>query len=489
MPYPLKKRNSMLNNREETTLPLYEYDLISIGGGPAGLISSIGASYLGSRPALIEHKRLGGDCLWTGCVPSKSLLASSHLSHAMKHAEKLGLQTIVPTENSRTALERMRNIRSKIALHDDPKRFQEMGIDPHFGLARFKNPDTLEVEGVGTFKSKRIILATGARPKIPPIEGLDKCGYLTYENIFELEVYPNCIGIIGAGPVGIEMAQIFNRLGSKVVIFETKDRILNEEDPDVSICMQNILLSEGIQIHLGSQIEKVKTDGHKKIIITPKNKRFIVDTIMLATGREPSIHTLNLEAANIETENGIVRTAATLVTSNKSVWAVGDVNGGPQFTHVAEYSASTAVRNAFLPFAKSIEYSCVPHIIFTDPEISHVGLTSSQAESKGAKTFRVDFEELDRAITDGKTEGFLKISVDRRGKILGSSIIGYRGGELLQPIVLAMKHGLTLPQVADTVFAYPTMGEGLKRTAMAYQKSRLESPLGSILKKCITWLN
>ena len=459
-----------------------------MGGGPAGLIGTVGASHLGLKPALIEQQRLGGDCLWTGCVPSKSLLASSHLGHAMKRAGNMGLQEVDASHDSSLAIERMRKIRSKIALHDDPGRLLQMGIDTHFGSARFKNPTTLEVDGIGTFTSKRILLATGAKPKIPDIKGLDQIEYLTYENVFDLELYPESIGIIGAGPVGVELAQTFNRLGSKVTVFEVKDRILNQEDTDVSVRMKNILQKEGIEIHLESDIHDISLDKNQRTILTSGQEHFIFDSILVATGREPAINGLNLEAANIEVVNGTIKSKSTLVTSNRRVWAVGDANGGPQFTHFAEYSAATAVRNSLLPFPKSVEYNCIPHVIFTDPEIAHVGLTELEAASKGGKTFLVEFKELDRAIVEGKSEGFIKVSVTRGGNILGCSIIGYRGGELIQPVVLAMKHGLTLPQIATTTFAYPTMGEGLKRSAMAYQKSRLEGPLGLMLKKCIAWI-
>ena len=269
-----------------------------MGGGPAGLVGTVGASHLGLKPALIEQQRLGGDCLWTGCVPSKSLLASSHVGHAMKHAGNMGLQEADVSHDSSLVIERMRNIRSKIALHDDPGRLLQMGIDTHFGSARFKNSNTLEVDGIGTFTSKRILLATGAKPKIPNIKGLDQVDYLTYQNVFDLELYPGSIGIIGAGPVGIELAQTFNRLGSKVVVFEVKDRILNQEDADVSICMKNILQKEGIEIYLESDIHDISVDKNQKTILTSEEKHFIFDNILVATGREPAINGLNLEAAS-----------------------------------------------------------------------------------------------------------------------------------------------------------------------------------------------
>jgi pyruvate/2-oxoglutarate dehydrogenase complex dihydrolipoamide dehydrogenase (E3) component len=469
-------------------MSLIEHDLIAIGGGTAGLVSSAGAAYLGVRSALVERAALGGDCLWTGCVPSKALLASARLAHAMRNAESLGLVGTPPADVFCSVMARMREARERVAHHDDPERFRQMGVDVRFGTARFIGPDRIEVEGVGTLKSKRIIIATGARPTVPPVPGLAQAGYQTHETVFELKSHPARVGILGGGPIGLELAQVFSRLGSEVVVIEMLDRILIKEDPDVGDALLAILRQEGIRIELATPAASVEADGSEKVIVAKDGRRFAVDEIIVATGRQPNTGELNLEAAGIETDGAAVRVDAGLRTTNRGVWAAGDVTGGLQFTHVADYMAKTALRNALLPLRTKADYTRVPWVTYTDPEVAHVGMSAQEAEARGAKTYTYGFDDLDRAITDAHTQGFVKISADRKGRILGATILGHGAGDLLQPIVLAMTHGLSLPKIANTIFPYPTMVEGVKRTADAYQRTRLEGTAGRILKKVIAWL-
>ena len=255
-------------------MTVQEHDLIAVGGGTAGLVSAAGAAYLGVRPALVERAALGGDCLWTGCVPSKALLASARLAHAMRNAESLGLKGAAPTQVFCSVMERMRQARERVAHHDDPERFRKMGVHVHFGTARFIGADTLDVEGVGTLKSKRIIVATGARPAIPPIPGLEEAGYQTHETIFDLERHPARVGILGGGPIGLEFSQVFGRLGSEVVVLEMLDRILPSEDPDVAEALLGILRREGIDIELSSRVVAVQVEGARKVILTEDGRRF-----------------------------------------------------------------------------------------------------------------------------------------------------------------------------------------------------------------------
>ena len=464
------------------------HDLIAVGGGTAGLVSAAGAAYLGARPALVERGDLGGDCLWTGCVPSKALLASARLAHAMRNAEALGLQGAAPTHVFCDVMERMRRARAHIAHHDDPERFRKMGVHVHFGTARFVGSDTLDVEGVGTLKSKRIIVATGARPTVPPIPGLQEAGYQTHETIFDLTSHPRRLGILGAGPIGLEFSQIFGRLGSEVLVLEMLDRILPSEDADVADALLGILRLEGIDVELESRVVSVRVDGTDKVIQTEDGRSFRVDEILVATGRHPNTQGLDLERAGIELDGPGVRVDPTLRTTNRGVWAAGDVTGGLQFTHVADYMAKTALRNALLPLNARVDYSRIPWVTYTDPEVAHVGLGEDEASARGAKTYTYGFDDLDRAITDSQTLGFVKISADAKGRILGATILGYMAGELLQPIVLAMTHGLPLSKVADTIFPYPTMAEGIKRAANVYQRTRLEGLAGRVLKKVVSWL-
>jgi len=406
----------------------------------------------------------------------------------MRNAESLGLQSAPPAQVFGAVMDRMRQARDTVAHHDDPERFRAMGVQVQFGAARFVAADTVEVEGVGTLRSKRIIVATGAKPAIPLIEGLAEAGFQTHETVFDLQTHPRRVGILGGGPIGLEFSQIFNRLGSEVIVLEMSDRILPSEDPDVAETLLSILKQEGIEIELGARVTSVETEDTAKVLVTEDQRRFVVDEILVATGRQPYTDGLDLERAGIELDGHAIRVNSALRTTARGVWAAGDVTGGLQFTHVAEYMAKKALRNALLPLNSHVDYRYVPWVTYTDPEVAHVGLSADEAAAQGAESYTYPFDDLDRAITDAQTLGFVKISADRKGRILGATVLGHGAGELLQPIVLAMTHGLSLSHVADTVFPYPTMTEGAKRTANAYQRTRLEGPGGRLLKKVVSWL-
>ena len=465
-----------------------EYDLLVIGGGAAGLVCAAGAAYLGARAAVVEQGALGGDCLWTGCVPSKALIASARLARAMRHADELGLTAASPAHAFGEVMERMRRARGIIQRHDDPERFRRMGVAVKLGAARFVGADLVEVEGVGRLRSRRIVLATGALPVAAPLEGLDDVGYLDHHSVFDIDELPAKIAVVGAGPVGLELAQVFCRLGAEVHVCERLPRILAAEDPDCAAALQGLLEAEGITFHLGSEAMRAERSGAGKAIATAGGARLEVDEIFVATGRRPATEGLDLDRAGVRTAGGAVVVDGTLRTSNPRVWAAGDVTGGLQFTHVAEYMAKTALRNALVPGSKTVDYADVPSVTYTDPEIAHVGLTQGEAEALGGSTYMYGLDDLDRAIVDGRGVGLVKISADRRGRILGASILASHAGELIFPIVLAKKHGLSLADLADTIFPYPTMMEGVKRAANAYQRSRLDGRGGRVLKKVVSWM-
>ncbi len=465
-----------------------EYDLIAIGGGTAGLVSAAGASYLGVRAGIVERAALGGDCLWTGCVPSKALIASARLAHAMRNAEALGLVSAAPKHAFADVMARMRHARDIVAHHDDPERFRAMGVGVHFGSARFVGPHEVDVEGVGRLRSKRIVLATGAVPTVPPIPGLAESGYLDHHSLFEADTLPDRVAVLGAGPIGLEMAQVMARLGADVVVLEQSDRILAREDPEIAESLMGILQDEGIEVRLGVSVEAVGRTEAGKSLTVAGGARVVVDEILVATGRRAATEGLDLDAAGIRTENGAVLVDDRLRTSAKGVWAAGDVTGGLQFTHVAEYMAKTVLRNALVPGSTRIDYGDIPRVTYTDPEIAHIGLSEAAAAARGGTTYRYPFDDLDRAIVDGVARGVVKISADRRGRILGATVMGAHAGELILPLVLAKRNGLDLGTVSDTVFPYPTMSEGLKRAAAEYQRSRLEGMGGVVLKKVVSWL-
>ena len=484
------------------------YDLVAVGGGVGGLVSAAGAAYLGLRAAVVERDRLGGDCLWTGCVPSKALIASARLARRMEEAGSLGLPAAAPAGHGLQAvMERMRTARAVVAQHDDPERFRAMGVAVHFGAARFLDASTLKVEGEGLLRSKRFVLATGAEPWTPPAQGLEEAGFWTYETVFDQNEIPGSLIVLGGGPVGVELAQAFSRLGSKVTIVEAAGTVLGGEDPDASAHLAEALVSEGIDVRAMTTAAQVRrtADGRKAVALArtdgaagtePGDGRrradaqdtLVADEILVATGRRPRIDGLGLDAAGIETRQGGVRVDAHLRTTAKTVWAAGDVTGGPQFTHAAEHMAKTALRNAVLPFNAKPNWDAVPRVTYSDPEVAHVGMGAAEAEAAGGTVYRYDLAGLDRAVADGTAAGFTKISADRKGRILGATIVAKGAGELLAPILVARQNGISLSRVAQTVFPYPTMAESVKRASNEFMKGRLDRRSGRTLKRVVSWL-
>ena len=464
------------------------YDLVAIGGGTGGLVSAAGAAYMGLDAAIVEKTALGGDCLWTGCVPSKALIASGRLAHQMNGAHSLGLRPAGQTHDFRAVMERMRSARATVAHHDDPERFRKMGVAVHFGAARFTGPSTVEVDGVGTIRSKRFVIATGAVPAIPPISGLQEAGYWTYETVFDENELPESIAILGGGPIGTEFAQVFARLGSRVTLLEMAPTILIKEDPDVAVFMQRLLAEEGIEVRTGAAVTAVRNEGGRKVVEIDGGDPVAVHEVFVATGRRPFTRGLDLDAAGVRTSRGTVVVNPHLRTSARTVWAVGDVAGAMHFTHVAEQMAKVALRNAILPAKTKIRYDNVPRVTFTDPEVAHVGMSEVEAAAAGGTVYRYGLDDLDRAIVDGTAIGFVKVSADRKGKIMGATVVAHGAGDLILPFVLAKQNGLTLSAIANTIFPYPTMAEGVKRASAEFLRSRLDTPAGRTLKKVIQWL-
>ncbi len=464
------------------------YDLVALGGGTGGLVAAAGAAYLGLDAAIVEKSALGGDCLWTGCVPSKALIASGRLAHQMNGAGALGLHGAGHAHDFRSVMERMRSARATVAHHDDPERFRKMGVAVHFGAARFTDPDVVEVEGVGTIRSKRFVIATGAVPAIPPIPGLRKAGYWTYETVFDEDVLPESIAILGGGPIGAEFAQVFARLGSRVTVLEMAPTILVNEDPDVAAFMQRLLAEEGIDVRTGAAVTAVRQEGGRKVVETEEGDAISAHEVFVATGRRPFTGGLDLDAAGVRTSRGAVVVDPHLRTSARTVWAVGDVTGAMQFTHVADQMAKVALRNATLPAKTKIHYDNVPRVTFTDPEVAHVGMSEAEAATIGGTVYQYGLDDLDRAIVDGTAVGFVKVSADGKGRILGATVVAHGGGELILPFVLAKQHGLTLSAIANTIFPYPTMMEGVKKASAEFLRSRLDTPAGRTLKRVIRWL-
>ncbi len=455
------------------------HDIVIIGGGTAGLVTAAGAAALGARVALVERERLGGDCLWTGCVPSKALIAAArrrYISGRGSWAE---------------AASWMRDARTRISKHDDPGRFRAMGVDVVFSPARLAGAGRVEVQD-RTLASKRIVIATGSLPTAPPIPGLEDTGYLTHLTAFEQATLPPSITMLGGGPIGLELAQTYARLGAKVTVLELLPEVLPNEDPEVGRFIRERLAAEGVTVRTGFSAVHVVRDGGgpAKVVCGAHGERIAADELFVATGRRPNTADLEAERAGVTLERGAVRVNARLETTERGIWAAGDVAGRLQFTHVADYMARIVVQNALTPLKAKASYQVVPWVTYTDPEIARVGLTEAEATARGERVdvFRSDFADVDRAIVDGATAGFAKIVTRRDGRILGATIVGRGAGELIMEIVLAMRFGIPLPKLAGVIHPYPTMSEIVRQTAGNWYRRRYgDTWRGRLLRRVVRW--
>lgn len=470
------------------------YDLIAIGGGTAGLVTAAGGAALGLRVALVEREALGGDCLWTGCVPSKALIASARLAQRMRHAADLGLVGASPAHAFGTVIERVRQARATVARHDDPARFRALGVEVVFGPAELSAPDVVDVDG-RRLQAKRIVISTGAEPAVPPIPGLDDVPYLTHATAFEQDALPPSLAVLGGGPIGLEFAHAYRRLGAEVTVIEMLPQVLPREDPDAAAVVRDALETDGVVLHTGAHVERVEREADGRVVVNARTADGNViavpcDSVFVATGRRARGDGMGLTANGVELDGGAVRVDRSLRSSVRTVWAAGDVSGGPQFTHVAEYQAKLVLRNAVFPFASKADYAAVPAVTYTDPEVARVGLTEADARERygDVAVYRYPFADLDRAIVDGHTAGFVKAVTRRGGRLVGATVVGTGAGDLLVPFVLAMRRKIPLPKLSQIVYPYPTMSEGIKRTADAYYRAKLAGRTGRWLRRVVRWL-
>jgi len=476
--------------------PPERYNLVVVGAGSAGLITSAIAAGLGAKVALVERHLLGGDCLNVGCVPSKGIIRVSRLVAEARRAAGLGLAVPVDSQADFAAvMERMRRIRAQISAEDAAARYRdELGVDVFFGAARFAGRDVVEVEGA-RLRFKKAVVATGARPTAPPVEGLEAAGYRTNETIFELTQRPRRLGVIGSGPIGSELAQAFRRLGCEVVVFDVAEHVLPREDGDAAEIVQERLRSEGVELFLGSHLERVvASDTGKRIrAVTAAGEAMevVVDEILVATGRAPNVDGLGLEAAGItfDARRGI-HVNDYLQTSNRRVFAAGDVCMEWKFTHAADASAKIVVQNALFLRTKRLSSLVMPWCTYTDPEVAHVGLSERDAKERGiaVNTYRVPMSEVNRAVTDGEEDGFVKILVKAGSdRILGATLVASHAGEMISEITLAMVGRLGLGTILETIHPYPTQAEGIKRAAGAHARTRLTPLAARLLRGWMAW--
>lgn len=469
-----------------------DFDLIAIGGGTAGLVTAAGAAYLGARPALVERDRLGGDCLWTGCVPSKALVASGHAAQVRRDSGLLGLAGKAKPVDFGAVMESLRTAREVVSHHDDPARFRALGVEVAFGQAELLDRRTVRV-GDRRLRAKRIVIATGSVPLVPAIPGLADSGCLTSSTVFGLTEAPASLAVIGGGPVGVELAQAFQRLGVPTVLLEARMEILPAEDPDAAAVVRAALRREGVTVHLGVEVTRVTRDGSGCRVAwrapDGTTQHVLVGQVLVAAGRRPATDGLGLEAIGVRLRDGWVVVDEKLRTTVPGLWAAGDVTGGMRFTHVADYQARLVVRNALTPFRARADYRAVPRVTFSDPELAQVGLNEAEAVGAGrpARAWSYEFAELDRAITDRRRDGFVKLIATPRGRLLGATIVGAGAGELIGTAALALNRRLRLNDLAGGVFPYPTMSEALARAANLSRRAALESPGGRLLRRIVRW--
>lgn len=462
--------------------PADRYNLVVIGGGPAGLVAALGAAGLGARVALVERHLLGGDCLNAGCVPSKAVLRAAHAAHAARDPQVAGVGPGAPQVDTAEVLARMRRIRAAIAPHDSAERLRREGVDVFLGDARFTGPDTVRV-GAHTLRFTACCIATGARAAVPPIPGLAEAGALTNEQLFELDAAPQRLVVLGAGVIGCEMAQAFQRLGSRVTLVDVADRVLPREDADAAAVVQARLVADGVDLRLGVGATRVERVGDVRRVHLADGRVVEGEQLLVAVGRRPNLE-LDLEQAGVAFTKQGVSVDDHLRTTNPRVFAAGDVTGQAAFTHAADFHARIVIQNALFFGRAKASALVVPRVTFTEPELAAVGRTEVGPD---LTAYTVPLADTDRGRTDGDAEGFCRILADGRGRIHGATIVGPHAGELLAPVTLAMTHGLTMGQLAATIHAYPTRSEVVFKAASAWNRTRLKPWMKRIFERILAW--
>jgi pyruvate/2-oxoglutarate dehydrogenase complex dihydrolipoamide dehydrogenase (E3) component len=449
------------------------YDLVVIGAGSAGLSAASLAARLGVRVALVERNRIGGDCTWTGCVPSKALLHSARIAHQMRHANVFGLEPATPKVDLAAVMDRVRAAIDRVYQSETPEALTRQGIDVIKGAARFVDPLHVEVDG-RVVRGRRFLITTGARAVIPRIPGLDGIPYHTYETVFDLRVAPSRLLVLGAGPVGIELGQAFQRLGSQVTLLDAAPRVLPVAHPAASAILARRLGDEGVVVRTGASIKQVTLrDG--AIVASVDGDEHEGDALLVAVGRRPDLDGLGLERALIRVRDGAIIVDHRLRTSQRHIYAAGDVTGGVQFTHYAGWQAAIAVRNALLPGSSRGIPAVVPWVVFTDPEIAEVGVTERAARQQGLdiRVTRWPVERIDRAQTAADDVGFLDLVARPNDTLIGATVVASAAGELVNELALAITRGLTLRELATALHAYPTYGIAIEQAAAEAVVARL----------------
>jgi len=445
-----------------------DYDIAVIGGGAGGLVVAAGGASLGAKVVVVEKHKLGGDCLWYGCVPSKSLIKSARIAHQMRHAEQWAVGPVQPRVDLAQVMERVAGVIRGIEPHDSPERFRGLGVDVVFGSGRFVDHRTFEVNG-RRITAKTFVLATGSRPAVPPIPGIDSVPYLTNETVFALREDVARLIVVGSGPIGSELAQAFRRLGSDVSVIDIAPTVLPREDAELADIVHRQLVAEGVRYHLGVKIERVEgSAGDIRMTVSRDGRSEVVagTHLLLAAGRKANVENLGLDAAGVKVDEGRI-VHRDLATTNPSIYVIGDAAGGLQFTHVAEHHAGIILRRAIFRMKWVKPSTVVPWCTYTDPELARVGLSEAEAKERNIahRVYRFPLHEIDRARAEGETEGMAKIVTDPKGRILGAAIVAPHAGELIAECALAMRKGLKAGDLSATIHAYPTFAMVTRRAA------------------------
>ncbi|MBW1791405.1 MAG: FAD-dependent oxidoreductase [Deltaproteobacteria bacterium] len=460
----------------------FDYDIGILGGGAAGLTVASGASQLGAKTLLIEkEKELGGDCLHFGCVPSKTLIKTAHVYHLMKHADRFGLPPVTPQPvDFCKVAERIQNVISVIQKHDSVERFCQLGVKVNFGSPHFTDEHTVDLDGK-SITAKTWLIATGSSPAAPPLEGLDTVPYLTNKEIFSLDTLPESLIILGAGPIAIEMAQAFCRLGSKVTVLQRSGQILSKEDKDMADEVMKVREQEGVTFHLGCTMNKARDLGNSRevSITTASGKNINVNSseILVALGRSINTEGLGLEHIGVEYSRKGIEVDKRLHTSQKHIYAAGDVIGGYQFTHAAGYEGGIVISNAVFHLPRKTDYTWMPWCTYTGPELASIGMNEKMAQAAGVE-YRVwteNFGDNDRSLAEGEETGKIKLLIGEKGKPIGVQILGPHAGDLLAEWVAVLNGGLKLSGLAGSIHPYPTIAEINKKVVGAVFSEKIFS--------------
>ncbi len=452
-------------------------DLLVVGGGTAGIVAAKTAAGFGARVLLVERARLGGDCLWTGCVPSKSLLAAAAAAADARRAAELGIEVDGVRVNFPAVLAHVKAAIAAIEPDDSAEALTAAGVEVVHGAAAFTGPATASVDG-HEVRFRQAVIAAGSHPVLPPIPGLDRVQPLTSDSVWSLPALPDRLVVLGGGSIGCELGQAFARLGSDVVIVEAAPRLLSREDPDAAAVVTDALRRDRVQVRTGAAVIAVHpAEARAGALELADGTRVSFDALLVSVGRHPRSDAFTPERAGVALdERGYVRVDTHLRTSNRRVWAAGDITGHPQFTHTAGVHGSLAATNAILGLRRRVELAAMPRVTFTHPELAAVGVATGDAHRhRGLRVRTVDGSSVDRAVTDGATDGFTRLVLDGKGRILGATVVGPRAGEVLAELVVAVRRGLRTRDLAGTVHAYPTYGYGAWDAAIADVRETLRS--------------